>query len=123
MEITKSSGAGRHVEVTMKVRRSIAAVGGAAVLSGTGAFLLPAAASAHGVTHTLRFTAVTVASANFSKMVAGQAEKDINRAGKVIGFDVIYFAFNPKTNRASGGVTLDTNGASSTAGSPPPAAW
>ena len=94
----------------MKVRRSIASVGAAALLGGAGAFLLPAVASAHSVTHTLNFTAVTQKSVNFSGTTAGEAENDINKAGKIIGFDVIYIALNPKTHTASGGVTVDTNG-------------
>jgi hypothetical protein len=92
----------------MKVHRFIAAVGGTALI-GTGAFLLPAAASPHSAIHTLKFTAVTQKSANFSKTTFGQDEKDVS-AGKVIGFDTIYGKFNPKTNTAKGGVTLDTNG-------------
>jgi hypothetical protein len=98
-----------HMEVTMKIRRSIAAAGTAAIL-GAGAFLLPAAASVHSVTHTLRFTAVSQQPTDFSKTASGQAGTDFSEAGKVIGFDVLYFAFNPVTHTPSGGVTLDTNG-------------
>jgi hypothetical protein len=94
----------------MKIRTSIAAAGAAVVLGGTGAVLLPAVASAHSTTHTLKFTAVTLKSANFSKTAGGQAEKDVNSAGKIIGFDVINFEVNPKTHTPSGGVTLSTNG-------------
>ena len=94
----------------MKVRTSITAAAAAVVLVGTGAFLLPAVASANNATHTLKFTAVVQKSANFSKTASGQAENDVSSAGKVIGFDVIYVQFNPKTHTASGGVTLDTNG-------------
>jgi hypothetical protein len=95
----------------MKVRTSIAAAGAAVVLAGTGALLLPAVASAHSTTHTLKFTAVTVTPQTFfTKTSAGQAEKDVNSAGKVIGYDVVNVEFNPTTNTASGGVTLSTNG-------------
>jgi hypothetical protein len=90
--------------------RLIGAAGAAALLCGTGAVVVPAIASASTVTHTLKFTAVQTNSVNFSKTTGGTAEKDVNKAGKIIGFDVIYFTFNPKTNTASGGVTLDTNG-------------
>ena len=94
----------------MKVRTSIAAAGAAVVLAGTGALLLPAVASAHSTTHTLKFTAVQLApQAKFSQTSFGKAEKDVS-AGKVIGFDVINVELNPKTNTASGGVTLSTNG-------------
>ena len=94
----------------MKIRTSIAAASAAVILGGTGALLIPAVASAHSTTHTLKFTAVQQKSANFSKTTSGQAENDLNRTGKIIGFDVIYFAFNPKTQTASGGLTLDTKG-------------
>jgi hypothetical protein len=94
----------------MKIRTSIAAASAAVILGGTGALLIPAVASAHSTTHTLKFTAVQQKSANFSKTTSGQAENDLNRAGKIIGFDVIYFAFNPKTHTASGDLTLDTHG-------------
>ena len=62
------------------------------------------------MTHTLKFTAVQQKSASFSGTTAGEAENDVNKAGKIIGFDVIYIVFNPKTHTASGGLTLDTNG-------------
>jgi hypothetical protein len=94
----------------MKIRTSIAAACAAALIGGTGALLLPAAASAHSVTHTLKFTAIQQKSINFSKTTGASADQDVNSAGKIIGFDEIYFAFNPKTNTATGGVTLDING-------------
>jgi len=93
----------------MKVHLPVAAVGAAALISG-GALLLPAAASAHSVTHKLTFTAIKQKSASFSRTANGVAENDYDKAGKIIGFDVIYVAFNPQTHRPSGGVTLDTNG-------------
>ena len=94
----------------MKVRTSIAAAGAAVVLAGTGALLLPAVASAHSTTHTLKFTAVQLKSSNFSKTAGGSAEKDVNSAGKIIGYDVTNFQFHPATNTASGGVALSTSG-------------
>ena len=94
----------------MKVRTSIAAAGAAAVLAGTGALMLPAVASAHSTTHTLKFTATSLGQAIFSKTAGGTAEKDVNSTGKTIGFDVIHIHFNPKTQQRSGGVTLDTKG-------------
>jgi hypothetical protein len=93
----------------MQFRTKIAAVGAAAI-AGTGAFVLPAVAGTHATKHTLKFTAVTMKSANFSKYSGGQAEKDLNAKGKIIGFDVIYFAFNPKTMKPSGNVALTTKG-------------
>ena len=94
----------------MKIRTSIAGAGAAVVLAGTGALLLPAVASAHSTTHTLKFTAVQLKSSNFSKTAGGSAEKDVNSAGKIIGYDATGFAFNPTTNTATGAVSLSTNG-------------
>ena len=94
----------------MKIRTSIAAAGAAAVLAGTGAVMLPAVASAHSTTHTLKFTAVSLNSVKFSKTAAGEIHKDVNGAGKIIGFDEIYFQMDLATHKPSGGVTLDTNG-------------
>ena len=94
----------------MKIRTSIAGAGAAVVLAGTGALLLPAVASAHSTTHTLKFTAVQLKSSNFSKTAGGSAEKDVNSAGKIIGYDATNFQFNPATNTASGGVALSTSG-------------
>ena len=95
----------------MKIRTSIAAAGAAVVLAGTGAILLPAVASAHSTTHTLKFTAVPLTpQAKFSQTSFGQAEKDVNGTGKVIGYDVVNVEVNPTTHTASGGVALSTNG-------------
>jgi hypothetical protein len=94
----------------MRTRAGSIAVLGAAAVIGAGAFLLPAVASPHATTHTLKFTAVTEKSANFSRNSGAQQEMDVNGKGKIIGFDNVYFQFNPKTNRAFGGVTLDTKG-------------
>ena len=93
----------------MKVRLPIAAVGAAALISG-GAFVLPATASTHSVTHTLTFTAVTQKSASFSRTASGQADTDYSKAGKIIGFDIIRIAFDPQTHKPSGGVTLEAEG-------------
>jgi hypothetical protein len=97
-------------EDIMKLRASIAAIGTAVALGGTGALLPQTAATAHTMTHTLRFTAVQQATANFSKTIGGAADKDVNKAGKVIGYDVLRFSFNPKTNTTTIGVALDTMG-------------
>jgi len=94
----------------MRLRTSIAAAGAAVALAGAGAILLPAVASAHSTTHTLKFTAISLKGANFSSTDSGQAEQDVNSAGKTIGFDVANFAFNPATNTATGRVALTTKG-------------
>ena len=95
----------------MKIRTSIAAAGAAAVLAGAGAVMLPAVASAHSTTHTLKFTAVQLGSTQFSQTSGGSAEKDVNGAGKPIGFDAINITANPTTHQpTAGSVALSTNG-------------
>ncbi len=72
--------------------------------------MLPASASPHAASHTLAFTSVRKDAVNFSKTSSGQADLDVNRAHKTIGYDMLHFTFNPKTGRATGGVTLDCKG-------------
>ena len=40
----------------------------------------------------------------------GAEDKDVNKAGKVIGYDVLRFSVNPKTNTTSIGVAVDLSG-------------
>ncbi len=94
----------------MKFRATIAAIGTAAALGVSGTILLPAAAGAGAVTHTLTFTSVQKAQAKFSATSNGSAGLDVNKAGKVIGFDVLNFTFNPATGKVAAGVTFDTAG-------------
>jgi hypothetical protein len=94
----------------MKIRASIAVIGTVAAVGLTGAMLLPTAASAHATTHTLAFTSVQQAAVQYSSTTGGSEDKDVNKAGKVIGFDVLRFAVNPQTGTASIGVALDTSG-------------
>jgi hypothetical protein len=99
-------GQHRHVkEKIMKARNSAAALGAAALLS-TGGFLLPAAASPHATTHTLKFTAITLKTAVFSKTSGGEVDKSVNSKGKIIGFDEISFGKSQRT----GGLVIDTDG-------------
>ncbi len=93
----------------MKLRTSLAAAGAAVVLGTTGALVLPAVASAHSGTHTLKFVAVQKATVMFSTATLGIQETDVNAAGKTIGFDMLYVA---GTSPSSGAVnvTVDTNG-------------
>jgi hypothetical protein len=93
----------------MKIRKSIGAAGAAAVLGTTGALALPAVASAHDATHTLKFIAVAVNSVAFTKTIEGVQDTDFNSAGAVIGFDNLYLRFTSKTS-ASGRATLDIKG-------------
>lgn len=92
-----------------RTRISIAAMATAAAVSSTGAFLLPAA-SARTATHTLAFTSVQQATVQFSKTTGASEDKDVSKAGKVIGYDVLRFTFKPKTNTASIGVAVDLKG-------------
>ena len=82
-----------HTEVIMKsrTRASIAAIATAAAVGGTGAFLLPAA-SARTATSTLTFTSVQQSTVNFSRTVGAAQDKDVNKGGKVLGYDVLRFS-------------------------------
>ena len=93
----------------MKLRTSLAAAGAAVVLGTTGALVLPAVASAHSGTHTLKFIAVQKATVNFTTATQGVQETDTSTAGKTIGFDMIYVKV---TSPSSGSVnaTVETNG-------------
>jgi hypothetical protein len=93
----------------MKLRTSLAAMGAAAVLGTTGALALPAVASAHSGTQTLKFISVTKASTMFGKSAGGQQDTDVNAAGKTVGFDMLYFAAASSTTGAVN-ITVDTTG-------------
>ena len=98
----------------MKLRTSLAAAGTAVVLGttvvlgATGALALPAVASTHTATHTLKFISVTKNSVN-SKKSGAQQDTDVNGAGKTIGFDMLYFAF-VSSSTADGNIAVDTTG-------------
>jgi hypothetical protein len=92
----------------MKIRTTMAAVAAAAIV-GTGAFVLPAAASASTTTHTLKFTAETKSSAAFSNSAEAEQDTDVNGAGKVVGYDMIYLAVLSST-RVAINITVDVNG-------------
>ncbi len=91
----------------MKLRASIAAVLAAAVLGGTGALVLPAAASTSGAKHTLKFTSVTEKTVVFSKTDIGKQDTDFNSKGKIIGFDMLNIKVNPKTGKGTILVTVN----------------
>ena len=92
----------------MKVRRSIVAAGAAVVLGTTGALALPALASAHNASTTLKFTAVTNNATAFTSSTGGSEETDVNSTGKTIGFDVVYFTV--KGNSATVNAAFDIKG-------------
>ena len=92
----------------VKIRASLAAAG-VAVLLGAGALVLPAAASANSATHTLKFISVQKKSVMFTKATGANQDTDVNAAGKIVGFDMIYFAAT-SANTAAINVTVDTSG-------------
>ena len=93
----------------MKVRTSIIAAGAAVVLGTTGALVLPAVASAHSASTTLKFISVQKASVTFSKTAFGQQDTDVNAAGKTIGFDMLYLTAVSAT-AGNVNITGDLNG-------------
>jgi hypothetical protein len=93
----------------MKFRTSIAAAGAAAVLGVTGALVLPAVASAHSASTTLKLTAVKKATAIYGKTSEGSQETDVNAAGKTIGFDMTYITVTSAT-AATVNLTFDLTG-------------
>ena len=95
----------------MKIRTSIIAAGAAVVLGTTGALVLPAVASAHSASTTLKFTAVQKATVRLSKTTQGSQETDLNAAGKTIGFDMIYLTITSQTaGTATANITVDITG-------------
>jgi hypothetical protein len=94
----------------MKARAWIVVVGTAVALSGAGAVLLPAAASTSNATHTLKFTSVQQAATQFSKTISGAVDKDVNKSGKVIGYDMLRISVNPSAGTGTINVTVDTKG-------------
>jgi hypothetical protein len=93
----------------MKVRTSLAAAGAAAVLGIAGALALPAMASAHDASTTLKFDAETVNTVGFTKTTAGFQATDVNHAGKTIGYDVVYLTATGSKS-ATLNVALDVKG-------------
>lgn len=92
----------------MNIRTSIAAVA-AAALVGTGAFMLPAVASAGTASHTLNFISVEKASVSLSKTMFASQDTDVTSKGKVIGYDEVYLASTSATT-AAGWITVDVDG-------------
>jgi hypothetical protein len=92
----------------MKLRVSLAAAGAAVALAITGALLVPAMASAHSGTHTLKFFAVAVKSITFTKSTGAQQDTDVS-AGKAIGFDELNYTVTGETT-ATADIAFDLNG-------------
>ena len=92
----------------MKIRTIIAATAATAI-AGAGAFLLPAAASASTTTHTLNVTAETNSSAAFSNSTEAEQDTDVNSAGKIVGYDMLYLTVISSTSVAIN-ITVDVSG-------------
>jgi hypothetical protein len=98
----------------MRARTYLAAAA-AAGLVGSGAFLLPAAATTEqpacscGI-QALRFISVTKNGVQFSQTTAAQQDTDVNARGQVIGFDQLWLTLNPRTGRGWGNFTFDYRG-------------
>ena len=93
----------------MKLRTSLTAAGAAAVLGVTGALVLPAVASAHSASTTLKFTAVQKGTVKFSTAAQGIQDTDVNAANKTVGFDMLNVTATSPT-AGSANVTVDANG-------------
>lgn len=91
----------------MKLRPLIAAIGAAAVLGGTAALVLPGVASARVVTHTVVLTSVQERQVNFTRNRGILGDRDVNKAGRVVGYDTVRFSFNRRKNRTTFGVALN----------------
>ena len=95
----------------MKHRIAIAAIATTAALGGACALLVPAASASTAVkSHTVTFTSVQEAVHNYSQTVSSQQDKDVNGSGKVIGYDMLYSVFNPKSETAKLTFTAVLNG-------------
>ena len=96
----------------MKHRNAIAAIATATALAGTCAVVVPAASASASApkTHTLSFTSVQEAVHNYSQTISSQQDRDVNKAGKVVGYDLLYLVFNPKTETAKLNFTAVTGG-------------
>jgi len=92
----------------MKLRTYLAAAG-AVGLVGLGAFAVPAVAGTW-TTHTLKFVSVTDKTLVLSKTTIAQQDTDVSKAGKIIGFDMLYLTINVKTQKGHGTFSFCTHG-------------
>ena len=74
----------------MNIRTPLAAAAAAVILGTTGVLVLPAAASAHSTTHTLKFVSVLKKLVIYTKTTVAEQDTDVTSAGKTIGFDELY---------------------------------
>ena len=96
----------------MKHRNAIGAIAAATALAGTCAVVVPAASASTSApkTYTLSFTSVQEAVHNYSHTISSQQDRDVNKAGKAVGYDLLYLVFNPKTETAKLNFTAVTSG-------------
>ena len=99
----------------MKHRITVAAIATATALGGACAFLVPMASAATASagaakTHTVSFISVQETQHNYSPTVTAEQDRDVSKAGKVVGYDLLYFVFNPKTESAKINFTAVLNG-------------
>jgi hypothetical protein len=94
----------------MKIRAIIAVAAVAVALGTTGALVLPAVASAHSATHALRFVSVLKKLVIYTKTTVAEQDTDVNRAGKVIGFDELYATQTGKTTGTADVAFAETGG-------------
>jgi hypothetical protein len=81
----------------MKIRTTIGAAATAVAVGTAGALVLPAAASAHSATHTLKFVSVLKKLVIYTKTTVAEQDTDVNSAGKTIGFDELHATQTGKT--------------------------
>jgi hypothetical protein len=93
----------------MKLHVPIAALATAAGIAATSAFLLPTA-NAKTVTHTMTFTSLEQTNVTFSQLAGGEVDKDVSKANKLVGWDLVRITVDPKTHKIAGGFTLMTIG-------------
>jgi hypothetical protein len=93
----------------MRIGTTITAVGAAVVIGTTGALVLPAAASTHAATHTLKFVSVLKKLVIYTKATVAEQDTDVTSAGKTIGFDELYATQTGKTT-GTGDIAYAENG-------------
>jgi hypothetical protein len=87
-----------------------AAVLATAAGASTSATALVPGVSAHPVSQTLTFTSVEEGQTSFSKTLSVAQDKDVNTAGKIIGYDVIRFVYNPRANTGTISAVVNLQG-------------
>jgi hypothetical protein len=94
----------------VKIRTTIVAAAAAVALSTTGALVLPAVASAHSATHTLKFVSVLKKLVVYTKRTVAEQDTDVSSTGKIIGFDELYATQTGKTTGTADIAYAETGG-------------